>query len=157
GLAFRANSAQIAIARTSLVPSGAPADLSLTAVTAGLPALVSNSFSCTFTISNPGPNNSSNVVLAQTLPRNALLTSVNLNGSAWTQSSAGLVCWLSNLTSGASATVKLTFLGTNAGFALLRSSVTSDTTDPNRANNLLSLNISVGRSAGLDTVTEIRQ
>jgi hypothetical protein len=157
GLAFRANSAQVAIARTSLVPSGAPADLALTAVTDGLPALVSNTFSCTFTISNPGPNNSSNVVLAQTLPNNALLTGVAPSGGTWTQTTGGLVCWLSNLTSGASASVKLTFLGTNSGLALLRSSATSDTTDPNRTNNLVVLNISVGRAPGPDTVTEIRQ
>jgi uncharacterized repeat protein (TIGR01451 family) len=114
GLAFRANSAQVAIVRTSLVPSGPPADLALNAVTSGLPALVSNTFSCTLTISNQGPNNASNVVLAQTLPNNALLAFVTPSSGAWTQSTGGLVCWLSNLTSGARATVKLTFVGARA-------------------------------------------
>lgn len=157
GLAFRANSAQIAIARSSLVPSGGPADLALSAVTTGLPALVSNTFSCTLTIANQGTNAASNVVLAQTLPNNALLTSVVPTGGAWTQSASGLVCWLSNLTSGASAKVHLSFVGTNAGLALLRASATSDTIDPNPSNNLATLNISVGRVPTPDTVTVIWQ
>src|SRR5207249_5874213 len=63
------------------------------------------------------------------------------SSGAWTQSSSGLVCWLSNLTSAARATVQLTFVGANPGLALLRASVTTDTTDPNRTNNLLSLPI----------------
>jgi hypothetical protein len=157
GLAFRANSAQIAIARTSLVPSGPPANLDLHAAISGLPSLVSNSFTCTFTISNLGPSSASNVVLAQTLPNNALLSSVTLSGGAWTQSSGGLVCWLSNLTSGASTSVTLGFVGTNAGLAVLRASTTSDTLDPTRTNNVLTLNISVGRRPSPNSVIEIDQ
>ena len=156
GLAFRANSGQVAIARTSLVPSGPPADLALTAVTAGLPASVSNTFTCTLTVSNLGPNIASNVVLAQTLPVNSMLTAVTSSG-AWTQSTGGLVVWLSNLVSGAQTTVKLTFVGTNAGLATLTASATSDTTDPNRTNNVATLNISVGRTPGPDSVTVISQ
>jgi hypothetical protein len=104
------------------------------------------------------PCTASNVVVAQTLPNNSRLASVVLSrGGAWTQSTAGLVCWLSNLTSGAIGTVNLSFIGTNAGLALLRASATSDTTDPNRANNLASLSISVGRAPGPNTVTMISQ
>lgn len=157
GFAFRANSAQVAIARTALSPSGLPADLALSATTSGLPALVGSSFTCTLVISNQGPNNASNVVLAQTLPSNALLSSVVTSTGVWTQSTAGLVCWLSNLTSGATAQVNLTFIGTNASLSLLRSSATADTTDPNLTNNFMSLNISVGRAPAPETVTEIDQ
>jgi uncharacterized repeat protein (TIGR01451 family) len=156
GFAFRANSAQVAIARSSLVPSGPPSDLALTAATSGLPALVSNTFSCTLTISNLGPNIVTNVALAQTLPINSMLTGVS-GGGAWTQSTGGLVVWVSNLVSGARATVKLSFTATNAGLATLTASATSDTTDSNQTNNVTRLNISVGRAPGADSVTVISQ
>jgi len=58
---------------------------------------------------------------------------------------------------GAGARVNLTFIGTNAGLALLRAGATSDSPDPNRTNNVLALNISVGRAPSADSVTEIRQ
>ncbi|HEU5068908.1 MAG TPA: Calx-beta domain-containing protein [Verrucomicrobiae bacterium] len=158
GLAFRANNAtQVAIARTRFVPAGAPADLALGVATVGLPALVTNNFSCILTVSNAGLNTATNVVLAQTLPSNARLDAVTTSSGTWTQSTGGLVCWLGQLSGGASAVVNLSFVGTNAGLALLRASVTSDSPDPTRTNNVASLPVSVGRMPGRDTVTEIRQ
>ena len=158
GLAFRANnSTQLAIVRAATVPAGAPANLALSVTTTGLPAVVGSTFTYTMLISNLGPNLARQVVLAQTLPTNALLTSVVSSSGSYTQTNSGLICLLNDLPAGTSASVQLSWLAQTPGLALSRASVTSDSPDPDRTNNLVTLPVSVGRAAVPDSVVEIKQ
>ena len=158
GLAFRVNNAtQIAVVRASTVPAGAPADLGVTFGTTGLPATIGNTFTCTMLISNQGPNPARQVVLAQMLPANATLISVVPSSGAYVLTNGGVICSLSDLAAGTGASVQLSWTAQTPGLAQSLASVTCDSPDPNRTNNVVTIPISVGCPAAPDGIVEIHQ
>lgn len=157
GLAFVANS-KVYIVRTPLLPGGGPpADLVLTTAATNFNVAISNTFACSLTVSNQGPNPATNTLCAVLVPANTTLLSAIPSTGTVTQSASGLVCALGTLPAGASASIALSFRAGLPSWAGATASVTSETTDANPTNNLLNLSVEVGAAPALDSITEIRQ
>ena len=155
GFALRVNSTQIALVRTPLISSGAPADLHLTASLPPLPLGPSNVFSYMLTVSNVGSNTAQNVVLTQTLPANSTFLSATNSAGTNSVTGGGLVCWLQAIPAGSNATVTVHLQTLKPGLLAAVASVTSDSFDPNLTNNVLHLEVPVAQPPAHDTVTEL--
>ncbi|HEX8311245.1 MAG TPA: DUF11 domain-containing protein [Chthoniobacteraceae bacterium] len=95
-------------------------------------AIVGNTFAYTISYQNNGPTGAQNVVLRDTLP--AQVTFVSATGGG--VHSAGVVSWtLPTVANGATGSFTVTVRGASAGSAVNVASSTSDTYDPNTANN----------------------
>lgn len=107
GLAFCTSSNQLFLLRTSLVPSGSPADLALTQSASPDPVMVGSNVAILMTVTNAGPNTASNVIFLDRLPTNSIFMNATASLGSPTQI-GGLVTWsLGNLASGASAQIQL--------------------------------------------------
>lgn len=116
----------------------ARSDVSVIATAAPNPVTVGNDLTFTITIANAGPDPATNVILTDTLPVEATLSS--MTASQGTCSGSGPVtCALGAIASGANATVMVTVTPTQAGTASLTASVAAAETDPDTANNAVTI------------------
>lgn len=157
GLAFCASS-KVIVARATLRPTAPATDLAVSATTTNLWLLSSNVVHYPLTVSNPGPNTGSNLVVAVLLPSNVTLASATCASGFVTNQTASSFVWrLEQLVPGGSSVVDLTLVGGLPGLGGARISLTADNVDPNRANNLLTPAIQVGYEAPPDSITVMQQ
>jgi uncharacterized repeat protein (TIGR01451 family) len=121
------------------IPVENEADLGITKTDSSDPVLAGDNLAYTLTVSNNGPTDATEVVVADTLPTNIILVSVTPSQGRATES-AGVVTWnVGDLVSGASAT--LTIIVTVSSSAEDDSTLTNTATvsavetDPNTADN----------------------
>ena len=122
------------------------ANLSVTKVDSPDPVDVNNPITYTIAVFNAGPDDAQNVVLTDTLP--AGTTFVSSTGCLESPAGGVPTCTLGTIVAGGSAIVTITVIApASDGVITNNVSVTSDTTDPNGANN----------SASEDTTVQVPQ
>lgn len=128
------------------------ADIALTA-SAPASAKAGESRQYTFTIENNGPDAASNVVLTLRAPAGSTVSSLNGAGCSFVGNPvSGIRCTYGSLTGKGSKAARTTTIRFSAhldtpGAATATGSVTTDTTDPARANNRDSASIAVSRAS----------
>jgi len=125
------------------VATASNADLAVTAMTSANSVVVGNNLTYTITVTNNGPGTALAVTLTDTLP-----SSVTLVSAAFSQGSAAIgngtvTLFLNSLVSDASATLTLVVTPATATTITDTASVTSDTPDPDLANNTASVQTTV--------------
>jgi uncharacterized repeat protein (TIGR01451 family) len=126
-------------------PAPAPqADLGLSVVDAVDPVTEGDAVTYVISVTNVGPGAALNVVLTDTLPVGVAFVSATPTQGSCIEAEGLLTCSLSEVASGGSAEVELVVTATVTGSITNSASVSSDTADPNPADN----------SAGQDTIVE---
>ncbi len=123
------------------------ADLGLSMVDAVDPVRVGDNVTYTLAISNAGPDSALNVVLTDSLPAGVAFVSATPTQGSCLEADGLLTCSLGDMDSGASAGVELVITTSEAGVITNNASLSSDTADPNPADN----------SAGQDTTVQRRK
>jgi CSLREA domain-containing protein/MYXO-CTERM domain-containing protein len=111
------------------------ADLSVTKTDSPDPVLVGGDLVYTIKATNHGPESASNASLSDTLPSGETFVSVVTDTGSCDQSEDVVTCSLGTMESGAVATITLTVTADAGGTLKNTATVTSDTEDPNGANN----------------------
>lgn len=145
------NPANNALSQTTTIDNGA--DLGIVSLS-GSPTTVSAGGNVVWTASvrNQGPDDAANVVVTNTLPTS--MTYVSATGTGWSCSAAGQVvtCSRAALASGATApdiNVTGTVTGAITGTITDVASVSSDTGEPNSADNTATANVTVNPGTDL--------
>jgi len=113
-------------------PLAAQADLEISKADSPDPVTVGDNLTYTITVTNGGPDAATNVVVTDTLPSGVTFVSA----SPGCVHSAGVVtCNLGNIPAGGSVTITIVVTVTAPGTISNTATVTSDTLDPNTANN----------------------
>jgi uncharacterized repeat protein (TIGR01451 family) len=123
------------------------ADLALSMVDAMDPVRVRDNITYTLGVSNNGPDAALSVVLTDSLPGGVTFVSATPTQGSCLEADGVLTCSLGDMDSGASAGVELVITTTEAGVITNNASLSSDTADPNPADN----------SAGQDTTVQRRK
>ena len=135
GLAFRTDSNQLFLIKTSLVPTNPPADLSLSLALSDLAYYVGSNITQTLVISNAGPYEANDVVWSNTLPAGVTVVSATasigtlnvtgnmVRGTVGTMSSQGL------------ATVTIVFRPNSSGIVTSSAYVDSSASEVSFLNN----------------------
>lgn len=114
---------------------GAAADLALT-FSAPDTVLENGHLTYSFSVTNNGPVQADNVVLTASMPFSATFVSAVLGQGSYLLSGGNVVLSLGAMANGATVSGTITFLATDEGVAAASTAlVTTDTTDPNTANN----------------------
>jgi len=125
----------------------ASADLSLSL---GAPTSVTENGALTYTfvVTNAGPGDAANVVVTDPVPAGATFLSASLGQGSYALVDGQLVLSLGTIANGATVSGTLTFLAGDDGATVSNiASVTSDTADPQIANNTAATNTSVTDAA----------
>ena len=124
------------------------ADLSITKVDDIDPILAGNALTYTVTVNNTGPSDAQNVVVTDTLPSG--VTFVSTTGCAEDPNGVP-TCSLGDIPAGGSAqyTITVTVDPTTSGIITNQADVTSDSADPNLANNTVTEDTTVNSEADL--------
>jgi uncharacterized repeat protein (TIGR01451 family) len=113
-------------------PLAEQADLEISKDDSPDPVTVGDNLTYTITVTNHGPDPATNVVVTDTLPSGVMF----VNASPGCVHSAGVVtCNLGNIPAGGSVTITIVVTVTAPGTISNTATVTSDTLDPNTANN----------------------
>ncbi len=156
GLAFRTANTVVLIGSNRLVPTDPPADLVASVQATPNPASVGQPLTYTVKVTNVGPNTARNVVVSTTLSTNqALISAVSTDGNP---TISGLLVSLpiSELASGAMATLNIVTAPQSAGSLTCLASANSDALDSNFSNNLSFKLVSVGFQTAQNAVNELR-
>jgi uncharacterized repeat protein (TIGR01451 family) len=156
------NSANNLVTISTTVNLAGGADLQVTKNASPNPVTLGNNLTYTTTVTNNGPAQATGVTLTDTLPGGVtFLSAIPSQGSC--SGTSLITCSLGNLANGASATVSIVVTTTAVGALTNTASVTSATTDPNSANNLVTISTTVNlagradlqvtKNASPDTVT----
>jgi uncharacterized repeat protein (TIGR01451 family) len=129
----------------------ASADLQLTATAPASLIAGNGTGALTLTVTNNGPSTAANVVVADTVPAGVQIVSVTGSGGATCAAGAAgdpfqpATCGFGSLSPGASRTMTVTInvLEDTTGILHNSAGATSDTFDPNNANNLIHSDITV--------------
>lgn len=130
----------LAFAALEATSSGAPpagsADLSVTKTDAKDPVQPGAPIDYTITVTNAGPDAALNAVVTDKLPKGTTFVSATTANGTCTVKGTQLTCTLGGLSNGATATIELRVTApTKAGTISNVADVTSDVTDPNKAND----------------------
>jgi|GEM_PF-1749578 len=113
-------------------PLAEQADLEISKADSPDPVTVGDNLTYTITVTNRGPDPATKVVVTDTLPSGVTFVSA----SPWCVHSAGVVtCNLGTIPAGDSVTITIVVTPTAPGTISNTATVTSDTLDPNTANN----------------------
>jgi uncharacterized repeat protein (TIGR01451 family) len=123
--------------------SAASADLSITK-TGPASVNVGQNINYSMTVTNAGPQNSSNVVVTDTLPAGTTFVSASTSLGVCSQASGVVTCSVGPLTVGQSATISIVVTANTAGTKTNTATVSGNEADPNTANNSSSATTSVG-------------
>ena len=147
GLAFTTSGGQVFVLRTSLIPSGSVADLSVQALASPTPGEMGIAMTNSVTVTNSGPADAANVVVLDSLPAGVSFNSAVSSQGSCTLSNGLVVCNLGTVAAGASASTTISFtpsIGTMPTNVLTSTVlVTSAASEPNFANNSTSLVMTV--------------
>lgn len=155
GIAFRMNASKCAIVRTPLISTGTGADLRLTANMPSFPVPVGSTLTFTLGVTNLGAVTAKQVVLTETLPANSSFISATTSSGTAGPSGGGIVAYLGQIPAGGSAIVTVSLQTLKPGLLASIASVTSDSLDPTLSNNVLHLEVPVGKTAAQDSITEV--
>jgi len=111
------------------------ADLALSKVDALDPVTEGDDVTYTVAASNNGPETTQNVVLTDNLPGGVVFVSATPGQGSCGEAGGVVTCNLGDMVNGGSANVDIVVTTTAAGVITNNASVTSDTADPNGANN----------------------
>ena len=155
GLAFRTDNA-VRIISTSLVPSGAPADLQVEIAPIASPIEVGAPVTYTVQVTNQGPNAAVGAEVKATLSTDQTLN--NATAGIGTPVVAGSTVTLStgDLPAGTSVTLTLTATPAGAGNPSCQVIATSSAVDPDGANNVAIRFAKVGYQSGPDSINTLR-
>jgi uncharacterized repeat protein (TIGR01451 family) len=144
GLAFSTTSNQLFLLRSTLVPQGAPADLTITQTVSPSVAQVNSNFIFTVTVTNAGPNVASNIVMFDKIPAHTTnISNLPSQGTAFLAS--GLLTWnVGTLAVGSTATINVLLTTPVGGNAANLVYVTSSQLDPQLSNNSSACTVQVG-------------
>ncbi|EDY16344.1 conserved repeat domain protein [Chthoniobacter flavus Ellin428] len=135
GVAFRTNNNQIYIINAALLaPVANTADLMVTQVTTPS-ATIGQNFTFTFYVTNNGPSAAANVSLRDNLPSGMTYVAATTTQGSMSASGGTVTANLGTLANGASATIAITVLPSNAGAFSNLGTISSTTTDPAGGNN----------------------
>ncbi len=107
------------------------------------PSIVGSNLTYTITVTNNGPNVAHGVVVAQNLPGSVLFVSASVSQGSASQSGGVVTATLGNLAAGASATITVVVLPTQAGTIFSSANVTSTDPELDPSNNSVSIATSV--------------
>jgi uncharacterized repeat protein (TIGR01451 family) len=119
----------------TLLGSSSGADLALSKVDALDPVTEGDDVTYTVTASNNGPETAQNVVLTDNLPGGVVFVSAIPDQGSCGEAGGVVTCNLGDVVNGGNAGVEIVVTTTAAGVITNNASVTSDTADPNGANN----------------------
>lgn len=111
------------------------ADLSITKTVSSANALLGQLIAYTLEITNGGPNDASNVIASDTLPPQVAFVSATPTQGICTQAAAVVTCNLGNLSNSVTASVQIVVRTVTPGTTSNTATVSSDTSDPDPANN----------------------
>jgi uncharacterized repeat protein (TIGR01451 family)/CSLREA domain-containing protein len=114
---------------------GAEADLSVVKVDAVDPVIVGDDVIYTATVGNAGPDGAQNVVLSDPLPGGVIYVSATPDQGTCDQAGGLVTCSLGSIASGGSADVVIVVTTTAPGILTNTATVSSDTADPDPADN----------------------
>jgi len=142
GLAYRTTGGFISL-RTSIVKdlSSTNADLGVTLSASG-PNTAGSATAYTATVTNQGPASASSVALMATIPSTGVLTSTTTSVGTCSGTTT-VLCDLSSLVNGASATVTFTVQQASAGTAMMNAQVNASENDPLPSNNMATSNLTI--------------
>ena len=121
------------------------ADVSIALADAPDPVTVGDALTYTLTIANAGPSPAANVAVTHTLPAGVSFTSAST--SDCTHATGTVTCALGTLASGAGETVTIEVAVDAAGLLSSTASITSDTDDPDPADNAASQTTTVASAS----------
>jgi hypothetical protein len=156
GLAFRSGTNVYLISSSRLVPSGAPANVTVTVQAAPNPATVSTPLTYTVCVSNRGPNTALSANLGAVLSANQILQAVASSQGAPVTTNSAATLFVGDLAAGASATLTLTVLPQSAGSLTCTASATSQSVDPDFTDNTAAKLVSVGFESAPDSVNRLQ-
>jgi uncharacterized repeat protein (TIGR01451 family) len=142
GVAFATTSNQVVLARTTLLPIGGSADLSLLAQPPVAPIMLGATQALSFAVTNAGPSTATGVVVNVALPENVRLVSAQIAGGAVTTNGHHVAFRLPQLPAGAIGTAHVQIVPERGGILTLLASVLSENPDPQPANEV-ELNLQV--------------
>jgi uncharacterized repeat protein (TIGR01451 family) len=149
GLALRTDSGQVCVIRTSLIPTGSPADLAVTQLDSPDPVNAGNNLTYTVTASNNGPNGVSDAWFFDRLPAGVNFVSATSSQGACTLSNDLVSCALGALSSGGTATISITVTPPIQAVLANTAAITSSAKDPNVTNNSATIFTTVLGTASL--------
>jgi len=127
---------------TNITPVNvASADLAVTMVDSPDPVLVGNNVTYIITVVNNGPSTALGVMLTNTLPPNVTVISNFTSQGTRSLASGTISCNLSDLDSGASATLTIVVQTTSAGTLTNTAHVASSVQDPFKSNNTAAVKV----------------
>ena len=143
-------------------PPSNVADLSINKTDSTDPVSAGGILTYSITVTNIGPNTATNVTVTDNLPGG--VTNINASGSGWTCIMSGylVTCTRATLAVGIAPDIFITVNAPTSGCSLNNTaSVTADQTDPNSANNTVTIattvnavaNLSITKTAFPDPVT----
>jgi len=119
------------------------ADLALIKIDAQDPITLGDTIVYTITVSNTGPDPAQNVVLTDNLPAEVSYVSATPDQGTCGEASGEVTCSLGDLSNAGSIGVEIIVTSLTVGVITNQASVTTDTVDPNSANNTASENTTV--------------
>lgn len=111
------------------------ADLRITKTASLASALVGQMTTYNITVTNPGPDNASGVVMTDLMPANFTLNSLSASQGSFFLASNAVICYLTNVAAGASASMAINATPDSPGWRTNSASVTANEADPNPDNN----------------------
>lgn len=112
-----------------------PTDLSLTKADSADPVTEDSDFTYTIRVTNPGPNDATDVVVTDTLPSQVDFRSATASSGTCNRQGSVVTCNLGQVNAGVTATVTIVVRAKDAGTASNTATVTTSVVDANTANN----------------------
>lgn len=135
GFAALTSNNQLAVLRSSLIPTNPPADVSVSLQQSAAPYFQGSNITSLLVISNAGPNVATSISWSNALPTGAAVVNANASAGTLTTNGNSLAGAISTLAPGAVVNVSVTFVVPATGVLSDQLIATASSIDPNFANN----------------------